>query len=96
MQIILVKLTLYGTEKCKKKKQNKTKQKQKKKKKRFIFWQNPIKVKQKPPKKQTISIPYLLQAQPALALLLLACNCGSTTMFRRNGNCVDPNQTDFY
>ena len=44
-------------------------------------------------KNQTISMPYLLQAQAALALLL-ACYCGSTTMCRRNDNCVDPNKTE--
>ena len=47
-----------------------------------------------PPKIQTVSIPYLLQAQPALALQFLACYCGSTTMCRCNGNCVVPNHTD--
>ena len=35
-------------------------------------------------------------SQPALALLLLAWYCGFTTICRRNGNCVDPNQTDSY
>ena len=43
---------------------------------------------------ETISIPYLLQAQPTLVLQLLACYCGSTKVCRRNGNCVDPNHTD--
>ena len=61
---------------------------------RFISWQNPVKVKKKPKKNQTISIPYLLQAQPALVQQLLACYCGSITTCRRNGNCVDPNHTD--
>ena len=51
------------------------------------------KLKQMPPKNETISIPHLLQAQAALALLLLACYCGSTTMCRWNSYCVDPNQT---
>ena len=41
-------------------------------------------------------MPYLPQAQPALALLLLAWYCGFTTICRRNGNCADPNQTDSY
>ena len=56
----------------------------------------PFNVKQMPPKNLTISMPYLLQAQPGLALLLLAWYCGFTTICRRNGNCVDPNQTDSY
>ena len=55
----------------------------------------PLKLKI-PPKNVTVSMLYLLQAQPALAQLLLACCCGSTTMCRRIGNCVDPQtQTDF-
>ena len=54
----------------------------------FISRQNPIKVKNAQ-KDQTISIPYLLQAQPALGLVLLACYCGSTTICRWNDNCVD-------
>ena len=37
-----------------------------------------FKLKKMPPKNQTIFILYLLQAQPALALLLLACYRGST------------------
>ena len=85
MQTILVKLTLYVTEKCQKAKIS-----------QFISWQNPFNVKQMLPKNLTISMPYLLQAQPALALLLLAWYCGFTTICRRNGNCVDPNQTDSY
>ena len=85
MQIILVKLTLYVTEKCQKANISP-----------FICWQNPFNVKQMPPKNLTISMPYLPQAQPALALLLLAWYCGFTTICRRNGNCVDPNQTDSY
>ena len=54
----------------------------------FISWPNPVKIKQKMllppplPPNQIVSIPYLLQAQPAIALLLLACYCGSTTMCR--------------
>ena len=42
------------------------------------------------PQKSSNIHPHLLQAQPALALLLLVCYCGSTTMCRGNGNCVDP------
>ena len=55
----------------------------------FISWQKPVKVKTMPEK-----IRHLLQAQPAITLLLLACYCGSAMMRRRNDNCVDPNQTD--
>ena len=69
MRIILIKLTLYLTEKC---------QKKKRKKSPFNFL--------------TISIPYLLQAQPALQQL--TCYCDSTKMYRRNGNCVEPNHSD--
>ena len=76
MQIILIKLTLYLTEKCQKEEKS------------------PFNFLAKPPKNQTISIPYLLQAQPALVLQYLACYCDSTTMYRRNGNCVDHNHTD--
>ena len=54
----------------------------------------PLKLKQMPKKNQTITIPHLLKAQPTIALLLLVCYCGSTTMCRQNGNCADPNQTD--
>ena len=62
---------------------------------RLIPWQNPVKVKKIPPKNQTLSIPYLLQVQSSLVLLqLLACYCGSTTMCRQDGNCVNPNHTD--
>ena len=86
MQINLVKLTLYVTEKCQITKNSP-----------FISWQNPFNVKNAPPPPNlTISMPYLLQAQPALALPLLACYCGFTTICRRNGNCVDPIQTDSY
>ena len=81
MQIILVKLTLCVTEEYKKKITV------------SFPGKTPLKLKNAP-NNQTISFPYLLQAQPALALLLLACNCGSTTMCRRNGNCVDSNPTD--
>ena len=36
---------------------------------RLISWQNHVKIKKKiPPKNQAISVPYLLQAQPALVL----------------------------
>ena len=59
MQIILVKITLYVTEKCQKKIKIKFHC--------FIFWQNPIKVKTNAPKIQTFSNSLLLQAQPALA-----------------------------
>ena len=61
---------------------------------RLISWQNPVKFKKNTLKKQKISIPYLLQAQPAIVMQYLACNCGSTTMYKRNDNCVDPNHTD--
>ena len=47
MLIILIKLTLYLTEKCKKKKK-------KEKNHRLISWQNPVKVKKIPPQNQTI------------------------------------------
>ena len=53
----------------------------------FFSWENPA-------KKSNNFHPYLLQAQPAVDLLLLACYYGSTTMGRRNDICVDPNQTD--
>ena len=52
--------------------------------------ETPLHIK-KCPENQTLSIPYLLPAQPALPLLLLASFCDSTTMCRRNGNGVDPN-----
>ena len=55
---------------------------QKKKESPFHFLANPVKVKTNAPKKQTISIPDLLQAQPALALQLLAYYCGSSTMLQ--------------
>ena len=45
----------------------------------------PLKLKKIPKKNQTISI---------LVKQLLACYCGSTTLCRGNGNCVDPNHTD--
>ena len=161
MQIILAKLTLYVTEKCRKPKIS-----------LFHFLANPIKVTKNAPNTQTFSIPYLLQAQLAIALLLhgppmstdkadfglvlynhanfyrfvetssywsvkrisiflcfssvnqrhisciivynrtvtntkntvramhscnsllLAYHCGSATMCRQNGNCIDLNQTD--
>ena len=79
MQIILVNFKLYVIEKCQKKKSL------------FHSWQNPVivrKIHPPPPKKKNliISIPYLLQAQLALSLILLACYCYSTTMCRWNGN----------
>ena len=84
LQITLVKLKLYITEKCPPKNKYFTVS---------FAGKTPLKFKNVP-KNQTISIQYLQQAQLALVLLLLACYCGSTTMCRRNGNCVDPNQTD--
>ena len=80
MQIILVKLTLYLTEKCR----NRTNSP-------FHFLAKSPKVKKKIPKKnQTILIPYMLQAQPALVPQLLACYCGSTPPCTGNGNCITP------
>ena len=77
MKIILVKLTLYRTEKCPIGKNSPF---------------HPHKSKKKIPqiKNQTISTPYLLQAQPALVLQLFARFCSSAAMCRQNGNCVDP------
>ena len=60
---------------------------------RFIFWQNPVKVKKYPQKIKQISIPYLLQDQTALVLQLMAYYCGSTTC-RRTDNCEDAYHTD--
>ena len=60
----------------------------------LISWQNIVKIKINTRKNQTISIPYLLHTQSTLVLQYLACYCNSTTMNRRNGNCVDPNHTD--
>ena len=85
MQIILVKLTLYVTEKC-----------QKKKKSPFISSQNPFNLKKMcPPLKKSKNFHAVPAASTAaLALLFLACYFGFTTICRRNGNGVDPNQTD--
>ena len=84
MQIISVKLTLHLTGKCQQKKGKLL---------GFISWQKPVKLT-KYSKNQLISNPYLLQAQPVPVLQLLACYCGSTTMYRQNGNCVNPNHID--
>ena len=86
MQIILVKLTLYVTEIAKKQAFH-----------HLFPGKTPLMLQKMPPppkkkKKKTISMLYLLQAQPALAILLLACYCGFTTIC----NCVDTNQTDSY
>ena len=82
MQIILVNRTSYVAEKCQKITVS-------------FPGKTPLKLKKiNVPENQAISIPYQLQAQPALALLLLACYCSSTTMCRQNRNCVNPNQTD--
>ena len=70
MQIILVKFKLYVTENAKKNAVSFT-------------GKTPLKLKKCPQKSQTISIPYLLQAQPALVQLLFACYCISTTICRR-------------
>ena len=82
MEVIKVKLTLYVKEKCQK----------------LITislpGKTPLKLKNTP-QNQIISISYLLQAQLELVTLLLACYCGSSTMCRRSGNCVDSNRTDF-
>ena len=64
-QIVLVKLTMYITEKMPKKQKFHC----------FVSWQNTVNLK-KIPRNQTISIPYLLQAQPSLSLLSLAYYCG--------------------
>ena len=58
VQIILVNLTLYVTENCQKITVS-------------FPGETPFKLKINNPKNKTFSIPYLLQAQPALALLLL-------------------------
>ena len=55
----------------------------------------PVKLKNAPNRSNNFH-PVPAQAQPTLILLLLARYCGSTTMCRRNGNPVDPNQTDFW
>ena len=48
-----------------------------------------------PTNQKPLFIPYMLHAQPPLALLLvLIYYRGSIKMRRRNGNCVDPNKTD--
>ena len=83
MRMILVKLKFYLTEKC-----------QKRKKTLFHILAKPRQRNKYRKENQTISIPYLLQAQPALSYNYWLALCGSTTMCIRNGNCVDPNHTD--
>ena len=51
-----------------------------------ISWQYPVKIKINTPKKSDNFYPV-----PAAST---AGPCPSTTMYRRNGNCVDPNHTD--
>ena len=55
---------------------------------------SPLKFLKNATENQTLSIPYLLQAQPALAVRLLACYSCSSTLCRRNGLCLNHNQTD--
>ena len=55
----------------------------------------PLKLKQMSRKKKEEKFhPAPAENTAGLALLLMACYCGSTTMCRRNGNFGDPYQTD--
>ena len=91
MQIIVIKLTLYLTKQMP---PNTHTNKINNKKKITLSFPGRYSKEKIPPKHQTSSIPYLLQAQPALVLRLLACYCGSITMCRQNGSDVNPNHAD--
>ena len=84
MRIILIKLTLYLTEKCQKKKKIH----------RLISWQNPVKIKINIPKNSDKFNPAPAAKTAGPCPTIINCYCNSTTMYRRNGNCVDPNHTD--
>ena len=87
MQIILVKRTLYVTENAKKNHKSLT----------IYFLAKPFNFKKCPPPPKSNNVHAVPTASTvALALLLLACYFGLTTICRQNGNCVDPNQTDSY
>ena len=88
MQIILVKRTLYVTENAKKKKKPKSFT--------IYFLAKPFNFKKCPPPKSNNVHAVPTASTVALALLLLACFFGFTTICRQNGNCVDPNQTNSY
>ena len=71
MQIILVKLALNVTEQCQTKENVAV----------SFPGKTPLKLQNNAPLKKSISIPYLLQAKPGHALLLLACYCDSTKLW---------------
>ena len=82
MQIFLVELTFYLTEKCRKNKFTVS-----------FLGKTPLKLK-KYLKKSNNFTPVLAASTAALVQQLLACYCGSTTLCRWNGNYVDPKHPD--